>query len=141
MAKKVSPFMSLAFVFSSIGATGSLIAYFDFAMKTGGPMVILWGWLAVSAILMLTAFCFAEIVSAYPFAGSVYIWTGKLCIKEYAPITSYYCGNLILLGALANVTAYIISNAQILNYIIFALYEYNMSSVELTAVALVICIS
>lgn len=54
MAKEVSPFMSLAFVFSSIGATGSLIAYFDFAMKTGGPMVIFWGWISVSLTLMIT---------------------------------------------------------------------------------------
>jgi len=60
---------------------------------------------------MITAYCFAEIVSAFPFAGSVYVWTGKLSNKDYAPIASYFCGNFILIGALANVAAYIISNA------------------------------
>lgn len=56
-------------------------------------------------------FCFAEIVSAFPYAGSVYIWTGKLCVKEYAPVVSYFCGNFIFIGALANVAVYIISSA------------------------------
>jgi len=54
MAKKISPFMSLAFTFSSIGATASIIAYFDFGIKTGGPIVLIWGWIAVSFILMIT---------------------------------------------------------------------------------------
>jgi len=54
MAKEISPFMSLAFCFASIGATASVIAYFNFAMKTGGPAVILWGWIGVSLILLIT---------------------------------------------------------------------------------------
>ena len=54
MAKKISPFMSLAFTFSSIGATASIIAYFDFGINTCGPIVLIWGWIAVSFILMIT---------------------------------------------------------------------------------------
>ena len=62
MAKEISPFMSLAFCFASIGATASVIAYFDFAMKTGGPAVIIWGWIAVSAILLITGNYYNKII-------------------------------------------------------------------------------
>ena len=46
--------MSLSFCFASIGSTGSLIAYFSYAMKTGGPLVIIWGWLLVSIVYLIT---------------------------------------------------------------------------------------
>ena len=125
MQKKVSLLMSLAFTFTSIGAAASVISYFQFGLQTGGPVVLIWGWIFASVFLLISgntskliAFCFAEIVSAFPFAGSVYFWTGKICMPKYAPFASYICGNFILLGAITNVSSYIISSSQILHYII-----------------------
>ena len=46
--------MSIAFCFSSIGAAASIISYFEFSLTTGGPFVLIWGWLFSSFFLLIT---------------------------------------------------------------------------------------
>jgi amino acid transporter len=70
--------MSFSFCFSSIAVITSLCLVIGFGLKTGGPAVMIWGWLIASVFTILTASSMAEICSVYPSAGSVYYWTGML---------------------------------------------------------------
>ena len=102
--------MSIAFTFATIGVGSNIISFISFGLNTGGPVIIIWGWIACSiltflcGIFLYSGLSLAEICSAYPFAGSVYFWTGKVAKESYSPILSYICGSFILMGALTNVT-------------------------------------
>lgn len=54
--------MACAGTFGSIGIT------------FGGPVVMVWGWLFVTACTCLVGLSMAELASAYPTAGAVYYW-------------------------------------------------------------------
>jgi amino acid transporter len=43
-------------------------------MITGGPAVMVWGWITVSLLTFFIAAGMAEICSAYPTAGGLYFW-------------------------------------------------------------------
>ena len=46
----------------------------------------------------------AEACSKYPFAGGIYVWSGKIGLPKYSPIMAYFSGNFICLGALTNIS-------------------------------------
>ncbi len=49
------------------------------ALSYGGPVVMTWGWLAVSALNVTTALCLAELAACMPAAiGSIYVFTARL---------------------------------------------------------------
>ena len=50
LTKSISPMMSMAFCFSSIGVAGNIITYLRFGLITGGPVVIFWGWMIISTL-------------------------------------------------------------------------------------------
>ncbi len=41
----------------------------------GGPVVVVFGWLAVGAFSLCVASCLAELLSAFPTAGGLYYWS------------------------------------------------------------------
>ena len=46
----------------------------------------------------------AEACSKYPYAGGIYIWSGKVGLPKWNPIMAYFCGHCICLGALSNIS-------------------------------------
>ena len=76
--------MALSYSFNYIGAIPSLICYINFGLGTGGPIVMFWGFVINSIFTIMTAYCLAEICSAYPKNGSVYVWSKKLCNNKWS---------------------------------------------------------
>ena len=70
--------MSFSFGFSSVAVITSLALVINYGLITGGPVVIVWGWIVASFFTMLIGASMAEICSVYPAAGSVYYWSGVL---------------------------------------------------------------
>ena len=93
--------MAAAFCFSTIAIMPSISASFDFGLANGGPSTMVWGFLIASGFTIATTASLAEICSVYPGAGSAYYWTGNLAPSAWAPIVSFYCGFLSVIGNLA----------------------------------------
>jgi amino acid permease len=64
----------------------------------GGPANIIWGWVAVSLIILCVAASLGEITSVYPTAGGVYYQTWMLSAPSYRKIASWICGWNFVVG-------------------------------------------
>ncbi|KAI1206830.1 amino acid transporter [Annulohypoxylon truncatum] len=64
----------------------------------GGPVNIIWGWVAVSLIIICVAASLGEITSVYPTAGGVYYQTFMLASPEWRRLAAWTCGWLYVVG-------------------------------------------
>jgi len=56
------------------------------------------GWLLVSFFTLMVGLSLAEICSAFPTSGGLYVWTTRLCSAAWAPIASWTVGYTNWLG-------------------------------------------
>ncbi|KAG5982935.1 hypothetical protein E4U43_006343, partial [Claviceps pusilla] len=86
----------MSFVLASIpyGLATTLI----YPLIGGGPVDIIWGWVAVSAIIVCVAASLGEITSVYPTAGGVYYQAFMLAPPTWRRIASWTCGWAYLVG-------------------------------------------
>ncbi|KAJ5351179.1 hypothetical protein N7452_000153 [Penicillium brevicompactum] len=75
-----------------------LATTFTYPLVGGGPVNIIWGWLAVSLIILCVAVSLGEITSVYPTAGGVYYQTFMLSPPSYRRIASWICGWSYVVG-------------------------------------------
>ncbi|CAG7923778.1 unnamed protein product [Penicillium olsonii] len=75
-----------------------LATTFTYPLVGGGPVNIIWGWLAVSLIILCVAVSLGEITSVYPTAGGVYYQTFMLSPPSYRRIASCICGWSYVVG-------------------------------------------
>lgn len=94
-------FSTAMIVMSSMSILTSIIASFDVALIFGGPVVAVWGWVVVSAIVMCVALNMAELSSAYTTSGGMYYWTYRLVGAKYAHFASWVAGWLNLIAQLS----------------------------------------
>ncbi|KAF5138051.1 putative amino-acid permease C74.04 [Metarhizium anisopliae] len=86
----------MSFVLASIpyGLATTLV----YPITGGGPVDIIWGWVAVSAIIVCVAASLGEITSVYPTAGGVYYQAFMLAPAKWRRIASWICGWAYLVG-------------------------------------------
>lgn len=65
-----APELLLAGTFGAIGVT------------YGGPIVMVWGWLFVTACTLLVSLSMAELASAYPTSAALYYWAYVVAPKR-----------------------------------------------------------
>ncbi|KAH8426542.1 putative amino acid permease [Aspergillus melleus] len=80
----------MCFILSSVPY--GLSTTLTYPLAGGGPVDIIWGWVAVSLIILCVAVSLAEITSVYPTAGGVYYQTFVLSPVWCRRITSWICG-------------------------------------------------
>ena len=107
-------FMNFSFCFTAVSAISGCSLIFPFGLETGGPVVMIWGWIIGSTFSTIVGFSMAEICSSYPSAGSVYHWAGMLANKEWAPFASYICGWFNFIGNAAGDASFAFGFAQVL---------------------------
>lgn len=95
----------MSFVLASIPYGLSTTLYYP--LVGGGPVVIIWGWLAVSLIILCVAASLGEITSVYPTAGGVYYQTFMLAAPSYRKGVSWICGWAFVVG---NITITLAAN-------------------------------
>lgn len=78
LVRGMSAFSNFATSFSIISILSGCITTYYLAMDAGGPAAINSGWLVVSVMVLAVALAMAEICSAYPIAGGLYWWAGRL---------------------------------------------------------------
>ena len=91
-------FQCLALTSASIKSWTALGGSLVVGITSGGPPVIIYGWIAVSVFSMAVAYSFAEICSAYPVAGGQYSWVALLAPPKWARLSSYVCGWFLIIG-------------------------------------------
>ncbi|KAJ8108780.1 hypothetical protein OPT61_g7934 [Boeremia exigua] len=112
----------VGFSFSIVTSWTALSGVLIIGVETGGPPVMIWGWLAVCIFTLAVAYSMAEMCSAYPLAGGQYSWVAILAPTSWARGFSYICGWFMLIGILAMgatnnfiATNFVLGTAQ-LNY-------------------------
>ncbi len=83
---------------SMISITSGLSSLFSYGMITGGPVVMIWGWIIVSLFTLFVGFSMAEICSAYPISGGPYYWAGILVPQRHRSLVSWFTGWFNLIG-------------------------------------------
>ena len=86
----------MSFVLASIPY--GLATTFYYPLVGGGPTNIIWGWLAVSLIILCVAASLGEITSVYPTSGGVYYQTFMIAAPSYRRIASWICGWAFVVG-------------------------------------------
>lgn len=109
-----SEFMNFSFCFTAVSVISGCSLLFAYGLETGGPVIMVWGWIIGSIFSTIVGLSMAEICSSYPSAGSVYHWAGMLANKEWAPCASYIGGWFNFIGNAAGDAGFAFGFAQVL---------------------------
>jgi len=90
--------------FSIISVITGIPSLFLFGLNTGGPAVMVWGWIVVAFFTILVGLSMAEVCSAHPTSGGPYFWSAMLAKPENAAFVSWMTGWFNLLGQVAVTT-------------------------------------
>ncbi|KAL1887015.1 hypothetical protein Cpir12675_006754 [Ceratocystis pirilliformis] len=86
----------MSFVLASIPY--GLATTMFYPLINGGPVNIIWGWVAVSLIILCVAASLGEITSVYPTAGGVYYQSFMLAPPSWRRLAAWTTGWLYLVG-------------------------------------------
>ncbi|KAK7991809.1 amino acid permease [Apiospora saccharicola] len=86
----------MSFVLASIPY--GLATTMFYPLNGGGPVDIIWGWVAVSLIVICVACSLGEITSVYPTAGGVYYQAYMMASPSWRRLASWICGWLYVVG-------------------------------------------
>ncbi|KAI9338414.1 amino acid permease-domain-containing protein [Pilaira anomala] len=99
------------------------------AMQAGGSIAVVWGWILVSVFTFGVGLSLAEICSAYPITGGLYIWVSKLAPPEWVPIMCWLTGWCNWLGLVIAITSADLGLSQFIASIINISDENNNPSI------------
>ncbi|CAI6341127.1 unnamed protein product [Periconia digitata] len=91
----------VGFSFSIVTSWTALSGVLIIGVESGGPPVMIYGWVGVCLFSLSIAYSMAEMCSAYPVAGGQYSWVAILAPPRWARGFSYVCGWFMLIGILA----------------------------------------
>ncbi|KAI6008810.1 amino acid/polyamine transporter I [Pisolithus orientalis] len=90
LRRELSLLQNFGVSFSIISIITGIPSLFSYGLNTGGPAVMVWGWLIVC--------------HAHPTSGGPYYWAAMLANPESAPLASWITGWFNLLGQVAVTT-------------------------------------
>jgi amino acid transporter len=120
-----SGFSNFAISFTIISILAGCFTTYGQAWNNGGPIAISIGWPLISIPILIIGFCMSELVSAYPTAGGIYWWAGRLG----GPVWAWFTGWFNLIGLVAVVASVDYACATFLN-VVLGLYEVNIFGVN-----------
>ncbi|MCX4976467.1 amino acid permease [Streptomyces sp. NBC_00620] len=102
LARRMGGFGNFAISFSVICILAGGMTLFGFGLNTGGPVVMMWGWVAIGFFTLLLGLCLAEVTSAYPTSGALFFMADRLGGPRWAWVTGWL--NLLgLIGAICGI--------------------------------------
>ncbi|KAF8321660.1 APC amino acid permease [Clavulina sp. PMI_390] len=99
-----SPLQNFGVSFSVISVITGTSSLFLFGLSTGGPAVMVWGWVVVSFFTMMVGLAMAEVCSSIPTSGGPYFWASKLAMDRTSAFAAWFTGWFNLLGQVAVTT-------------------------------------
>ncbi|WP_194923432.1 amino acid permease [Catenulispora pinisilvae] len=100
LARRVNAFGNLAMSATIINFITGIMYSTALVMASGGPRVMVWGWVLVGLMVLFVGASMAEINSALPTSGALYYWSAKLA-KRHNAAWSWYTGWLNFAGQIA----------------------------------------
>ncbi|ETW76750.1 putative amino acid transporter [Heterobasidion irregulare TC 32-1] len=104
LKRDLSMLQNFGFSFSIISVITGIPSLFAYGLTTGGPAVMVWGWVVVAFFTMLVGLAMAEVCSAHPTSGGPYFWAAMLSRPQNAAFASWVTGWFNLLGQVAVTT-------------------------------------
>ncbi|CAL1698552.1 unnamed protein product [Somion occarium] len=101
--------------FSIISVITGVPSLFLFGLNTGGPAVMVWGWIVVATFSMLVGLAMGEVCSAHPTSGGPYFWAAMLSKPQHAAFASWVTGWFNLLGQVAVTTSISFTTANFIS--------------------------
>ncbi|GGL97949.1 amino acid transporter [Streptomyces fumigatiscleroticus] len=101
LARRMSAFSNFAVSFTIISVLSGCLTLYLFGMNTGGPAVMMWGWVAVGLMTLVVGLSMAEICSAYPTSAGLYFWAHRLAPERSAAAWAWFTGWFNVLGQVA----------------------------------------
>lgn len=92
MDKTMSTVSNFAIAFGCCSILSGLTPLWGDAMLAAGSIAVIWGWILVSIFTFGVGLSLAEICSAYPITGGLYIWVSKLAPPKWVPIMCWLTG-------------------------------------------------
>ena len=120
-----SGFSNFAISFTIISILAGCFTTYGQAWNNGGPIAIAWGWPLISIPILIIGFCLSELVSAYPTAGGIYWFAGRLG----GPIWAWFTGWFNLIGLVGVVASVDYACATFLN-VVLGLYEVDIFGIN-----------
>src|SRR6185437_13291832 len=112
-----SGFSNFAISFTIISILAGCFTTYGQAWNNGCPLI--------SIPILIIGFCMSELVSAYPTAGGIYWWAGRLG----GPVWAWFNGWFNLIGLVAVVASVDYAAATFLN-VVLGLYEVNIFGIN-----------
>ncbi|MFC7219616.1 amino acid permease [Streptomyces polyrhachis] len=101
LARRMSGFGNYAVSFTIISVLSGCMTLYLFGMNTGGPAVMMWGWVAVGLMTLFVGLAMAEVCSAYPTSAGLYYWARRLAPPRQAAAWAWFTGWFNVLGQVA----------------------------------------
>lgn len=99
--RSMSGRQNFAVSFTIISILSGCLTMYGFGMNTGGPAVIMWGWVLVGLMTLFVGLAMAEVCSSYPTSAGLYFWAHKLAPRKSAPAWAWFTGWFNTLGQIA----------------------------------------
>ncbi|MFG2143655.1 amino acid permease [Streptomyces sp. NPDC048696] len=99
--RRMGGFGNAAVSFSVISVLTGCMTMYGYGLSTGGPSVMIWGWVAVGGMVLFVGAALAEVTSAYPTSGALFFMADRLGGKRWG----WYTGWLNLLGLLGGIAS------------------------------------
>ncbi|KAI8378738.1 amino acid permease-domain-containing protein [Choanephora cucurbitarum] len=115
MNKTMSTISNFSIAFGCCSILSGLTPLWGDAMAAGGSTSVIWGWVLVSIFTFGVGLSLAEICSAYPITGGLYIWVSKLAPPEWVPIMCWLTGWCNWLGLVIAITSTDIGLSQFIS--------------------------
>ncbi|MBR7835509.1 amino acid permease [Actinospica durhamensis] len=123
--RRMSGFGNARTGFSSIGVLCGSLTLYGYGLRTGGPALIVWGWVAGGVFTLLVGLALAEVCSALPGAGSLHVYAAKLA-RHHPNTAAWWVGWLSSCGQIALTAAVDFGAAMFL--CAFAGLEWNFTA-------------
>lgn len=103
--REFSNISTISFAFSIMGMCSSISTTFDTPFYLGGPAAVVWCWILGASMCFTLGCSIAEIISAYPTSGGLYMASASLCPKRFRAPVGWVVAWLNILGQIAGVSS------------------------------------
>ncbi len=101
LARRMSAFSNFAVSFTIISILSGCLTLYGFGLNTGGPAMLIWGWVGVGLMTLVVGLAMAEVCSAYPTSAGLYFWAHRMAPRRSAAAWAWFTGWFNVLGQVA----------------------------------------
>lgn len=102
LVRHLNTFRNFAICFSFLSPITGLTGTFSYTWLYGGPVAVIWGWIIIVAMNLFVGLALSEMASAFPTAGGVFYWSGRMGGHRWGPVAAWIVGFFSVLGEIGS---------------------------------------